>query len=122
MKIEKLADELEMQFEKNDVKPASSLGAKYVAENLDFDKQKLIYLERCIKEAIRLDPPISVTTIHKTTADAKLGSGEKLPKGTHFMFNMVAIHRDVEQYFKPNEFIPERFSSKSEYYLTPGGT
>ena len=121
MKVEILAEELEREFGKNDLKSAS-LTAKYVAENLDFGKQRLIYLERCLMEAIRLDPPIPITTVHKTTADTKMSNGEKLPKGTRFTFNMVAIHRDVEQYFKPNEFIPERFSSKSEYYLTPGAT
>lgn len=121
MKVEKLAEELEEQFAENGLDIAN-LGAKYVAKNLDFEKQRFVYLERCLMEALRLDPPIPLVTIHETTADSKLGNGEVLPKGTRFTFNMVAIHRDVEQYFKPNEFIPERYSRKSEYYLTPGST
>ena len=29
--------------------------------------------------------------------------------------------RDPEQWIKPEEFIPERFDSQSEFYLTPKG-
>ena len=100
----------------------SSAGAKQVANNLNFEKIKLTFLERCIMEAIRLDPPIPMTTIHETTGDCKLLNGEYLPKGTRFSFNMVAIHRDSAQYYRPNDFLPERFSRKSQYYLTPGAT
>ena len=73
--------------------------AGLVAERLDFDKMKLVYLERCIMEALRLDPPIPLSTIHETIGDVKLHNGERIPKGTKFAFNFVAIHRDIDQYY-----------------------
>ena len=48
------------------------LTAGLVAEKLDFEKMSLVYLERCIMEALRLDPPITLTTIHETIGDVKL--------------------------------------------------
>jgi cytochrome P450 len=35
--------------------------------------------------------------------------GYFLPKGTMFLANTWAIHRDEEEYGRPNDFIPERF-------------
>ena len=77
-------------------------------------------------EALRLDPPIPLSTMLITTEDVRLGkdSHEKkadvLPKGTRFMFNFFQIHRDVTQYHHPAKFIPDRYSTRSKYYLTPG--
>ena len=73
-------------------------------------------------ESLRLDPPIPLSTIHVTTEDCKLHTGELLPRGTRFMFNFFAIHRDASQYQEPDKFIPERYSKRSEFYLTPGNT
>ena len=71
-------------------------------------------------EALRLDPPIPLSTLHITTNECKLDNGELLPKGTRFMFNLFAIHRDASQYHHPAKFMPERFSKRSDVYLTPG--
>jgi len=60
-------------------------------------------------EAMRLDPPIPITTVHETTEDLKLKTGQRVPKGTNFCVNMYALHRDPAQYHEPNKFIPSRF-------------
>ena len=73
-------------------------------------------------EALRIDPPLALSSFSETLTDVKLPNGERLPKGTKFSFNFAAIHRDVNQYHLPADFIPERYSRSSEYYLTPGKT
>lgn len=105
-----------------DQKLGHELSATLLAKKMDLDKDELLYLERCLMEALRLDPPIPVSTMHKVTEDCRMHNGELLPRGTRFMFNFFAIHRDASQYQQPDKFIPERFSRSSEYYLTPGGT
>jgi cytochrome P450 len=35
---------------------------------------------------------------------------------------MAHLCRDPDQWVNPDRFIPERFDSKSEYYLTPAGS
>jgi cytochrome P450 len=40
----------------------------------------------------------------------------------HFVqVSMQHLQRNPEQWFKPNEFIPERFDPDHEYYKTPSG-
>ena len=91
-----------------------------MSEKLDVEKDELLWLERCLMEAMRLDPPIPITTVHETTQDTKLCNGAIIPKGTHFLINMFALHRDKAQYHEPEKFRPERFSKRSNIYLTPG--
>ena len=38
-------------------------------------------------EALRLDPPIPLSTLHITTSECKLDNGELLPKDTRFILN-----------------------------------
>ena len=72
------------------------LTAGLVAKKLDFDKMQLVYLERCIMEALRLDPPLTISAIHETIAEVKLENGSRISKGTLFTFNFTAIHRNVD--------------------------
>jgi cytochrome P450 len=48
-------------------------------------------------------------------------AGLKIRKGDSITVAMGYLCRDPNQWIKPNEFIPERFDSKSEFYLTPKG-
>ena len=82
--------------EKGEDEDKVDLTAGLVAEKLDLEKMSLVYLERCIMEALRLDPPINLTTIHETVGNVKLQNGHIVPKGTRFAFNLVAIHRDID--------------------------
>ena len=121
---EKLMKELEKRFSEGDENAEDRSDAKLTAgliqKKLSHEVQELLYWERCFMEALRLDPPIPLSTIHETTADCKLINGEYISKGTRFSFNFYAIHRDKSQYHHPEKFMPERYSRKSEFYLTPG--
>ena len=96
------------------------LTASLLMKKFDHEKYSLLYQERCLMEALRIDPPIPFSTMHVTTGECKLANGELLPKGTRFSFNFFAIHHDVTQYHHPEKFLPERYSKRSEFYLTPG--
>ena len=45
----------------------------------------------------------------------------KFFKNTNFFFNINAIHHSPNIWKSPDEFLPERFDSSSEFYLQPNG-
>ncbi|KAL6431514.1 hypothetical protein ACFW04_007243 [Cataglyphis niger] len=84
--------------------------------------QKLTYLERCIKEALRLYP--SVFLILRTVEeDVKLHS-YIIPAGTILHLHIYGVHRDPNfwpnpEVFDPDRFLPERIHNRHPYsYLT----
>ena len=77
------------------------LTATKVSERFDLDEQKHLYLERCLMEALRLDPPVPMTVIHTTTADCKIESGERIPKGTKFAIKSESIYQIVLSHLDP---------------------
>ena len=101
-------------------KDAPELTASLIMQELDHENSNLLWQERSLMEAMRLDPPNHMSQVHITTGDAKMSNGERIPRGTRFQINLFAINRDVTQYRQPDEFIPERYSRKSEIYMTPG--
>ena len=48
-------------------------------------------------------------------------AGLKIRKGDAILISMAHLCRDKNQWIEPDRFIPERFDSKSEYFLTPSG-
>ena len=48
-------------------------------------------------------------------------AGLKIRKGDAISISMAHLCRDKNQWIEPDRFIPERFDSKSEYFLTPSG-
>ncbi|KAL3270267.1 hypothetical protein HHI36_009320 [Cryptolaemus montrouzieri] len=72
------------------------------------DLQKMEYLERCIKESLRLYP--SVYFISRITdEDAVLHSGLMCPEGTTINIQIFDVHRNPEIYPDPEKFDPDRF-------------
>ncbi|KAJ3648469.1 hypothetical protein Zmor_020271 [Zophobas morio] len=70
--------------------------------------QNLKYLERCIKESLRLYP--SVFFISRNLGeDLKTASGYLLPKGTQVFVHIYAMHRNPDLYPDPEKFDPDRF-------------
>ncbi|TGZ50920.1 Cytochrome P450 4C1 [Temnothorax longispinosus] len=84
--------------------------------------QDLPYLDRCIKEGLRLYP--SVFLISRITAeDVKLQS-YVVPAGTIINLNIYAIHRDPNfwpnpEVFDPDRFLPERKRNRHPYSYLP---
>ncbi|CAH2075150.1 unnamed protein product, partial [Iphiclides podalirius] len=78
------------------------------------DLLKLKYLERVVKESLRLFPPVPFI-IRKVLQDIILPSGIVLPAGSGIVVSIWGIHRDPKYWgpdaecFDPDRFAPERF-------------
>lgn len=70
------------------------------------------FLEQCIKEAMRLFPPVPIIA-RELTEDTIL-EGRKYLKGTEICISSFLIHRDPQVYKEADKFQPERFDSHAE--------
>ncbi|CCD67436.1 Cytochrome P450 4c3 [Caenorhabditis elegans] len=77
------------------------------------DIQKMVYLEQCIKETLRMTPPVPFVS-RKLTEDVKIPHATKpdllLPAGINCMINIITIMKDARYFERPYEFFPEHFS------------
>jgi cytochrome P450 len=80
--------------------------------------QKLDYVNSIVKEALRIDSPIFETMMYKAYEEVTV-AGVTFPKGTIMKKDLFIPHYDEAEYFKPREFIPERFDPESEYFPKP---
>ncbi|XP_072766427.1 cytochrome P450 4C1-like isoform X2 [Anoplolepis gracilipes] len=84
--------------------------------------QNLPYLERCLKEALRLYP--SVPFISRTlSADTTLSS-YVVPSGTTVDLHIYEVHRDPNFWpnpdiFDPDRFLPEKTRGRHSYSYVP---
>lgn len=93
---EKVFDELTMFFPNKDVDVTMD------------DLNKLLYLDMCIKESLRIFPTVS-TIARKTTASIEL-RGYKIPAGTSLGIDIFNLHRSKKYWGEDaGQFIPERF-------------
>ena len=72
------------------------------------DLPHLQYLERCIKETLRMFPPVCCFA-RAVKEDVKLPSGYVLPKGTVAVTVPYAVHRNPKWFPDPESFDPDRF-------------
>ncbi|KAJ8683823.1 hypothetical protein QAD02_019615 [Eretmocerus hayati] len=73
--------------------------------------QELKYIERCIKESLRLYPPVA-TMMRQTSTDLKLKNA-LVPANTHVMIRLFDTHRDPNFWPEPDKFNPDRFLPES---------
>ncbi|KAL5509312.1 hypothetical protein EMCRGX_G004654 [Ephydatia muelleri] len=79
--------------------------------HLEFaDLPKLQYTHWCIKEAMRLYPP--VFQVFRDLGEDMMLQGHLVPKGCWLMIAIYQIHRCPEFWENPEEFNPLRFSSE----------
>ncbi|XP_046737923.1 uncharacterized protein LOC124406532 [Diprion similis] len=88
------------------------------AENLS----RMVYLERVIKETLRLFP-VAPFIVRKVTEDLNLGE-RTLPKGSTVALNILETHRSEENWldplkFDPDRFLPENFAKQHPYSFIP---
>ncbi|CAK1604011.1 unnamed protein product [Parnassius mnemosyne] len=75
----------------------------------------LKYLERVVKESLRLFPP-GPFIVRKVLKDLALPSGRVLPAGSGIVVSIWGVHRDPKYWgpdaecFDPDRFLPERFN------------
>lgn len=84
---------------------ANVVGLSRQVEESDFDK--LPFFRSCMKETLRLHPPIPVL-LHSTSEDAVIG-GYHIPKQSRVLINTWAIGRDPNSWSNADSFKPERF-------------
>lgn len=101
------------------------------------DVANLEYLECCVKEVLRLYPPVPLIARHMTkpleiskrvTPSYSMFTfqflfinltlfllnflvNQVIPSGTSVLVNVYSLHRDPQNFPNPNAFIPERFST-----------
>ncbi|XP_072761649.1 cytochrome P450 4C1-like [Anoplolepis gracilipes] len=84
--------------------------------------QNLPYLERCLKETLRLYPSVFFI-LRKTAEDVKLQS-YVVPSGTNIYLNIWGVHRDPNfwpnpEVFDPDRFLPEKIKNRHPYSYIP---
>ncbi|MDH5646564.1 MAG: cytochrome P450, partial [Candidatus Heimdallarchaeota archaeon] len=71
------------------------------------DLENATYLHGCLKEALRLYPPIWLQT--RKNNEEVIIDNVHIPKGSIILMPQYMIHRDPKYWEHPNEFRPERF-------------
>lgn len=87
------------------------------------DLNELKYLDMCVKEALRIFPPIAQILRH-TTRDVKLDNGLTIPPGCDIFLLIYQLHRDPVAWpdpekFDPERFLPENCAKRSAYSWVP---
>lgn len=90
---------------------------------LEEDTKKLSYLERCIRESLRLFPP-GPFIARRTSAEIQLDSG-LIPPNTGILINILRMHRSPAIWgpnaheFDPDRFLPECVASRPPFSYIP---
>lgn len=74
--------------------------------------QEMKYLECCIKEVLRLYPPVPM--FGRTLDEDLEVDGKVIPAGSNFNLMVFALNRDPKYFKDPETFNPERFNEENE--------
>ncbi len=88
------------------------------------DVKRLPYLDRVVKESMRLYPP-AWTTGREATEDFEL-RGVRVPKGAQLLMSQWVVHRDPRFFpnpeaFDPDRWAPEKAAALPRYAFFPFG-
>ncbi|XP_042346541.1 cytochrome P450 4B1-like [Plectropomus leopardus] len=93
-------------------------------DNMEWeDLSKIPYTTMCIKESLRLYPPVPGIS-RKTTKPMTFIDGRTLQKGSYVGISMFGIHRNAAVWenpdvFDPLRFLPENASKRSPHAFVP---
>ena len=76
------------------------------------DLQKMPLVRNCVKETLRMYPPVFLFT--RASESDMVIHGYQVPKKTIFMFNINEMSKDPEFYEYPHQFDPYRWKGKKE--------
>ncbi|XP_049902997.1 cytochrome P450 4B1 isoform X8 [Epinephelus moara] len=87
------------------------------------DLSKIPYTTMCIKESLRLYPPVPIMS-RKTTKAVTFPDGRTIPEGSNISIHVFGIHRNATVWenpdvFDPLRFLPENASKRSPHAFIP---
>lgn len=83
------------------------------------DRSHLLMLEATIREVLRIRPVAPMLIPHKANIDSSIGEFT-IPKDTHVIVNLWALHHDENEWDQPDQFMPERFLDPTgSHLITP---
>lgn len=97
-------------------KAYNEMSSVFASKDVDVtieELQKLVYLDMCIKEALRVFPTVPAIA-RKATKSIQL-RGYKIPSGTAIGIDIFSVHRSKKYWGDDvQQFIPERFAMDKE--------
>ncbi|KAL1789027.1 steroid 17-alpha-hydroxylase/17,20 lyase [Sigmodon hispidus] len=96
---------------------------KEIDQNIGFsraptfnDRSHLLMLEATIREVLRIRPVAPLLLPHKAKVDSSIGEFT-IPKDTHVIINLWALHHNEQEWDQPERFMPERFLDPTGNHL-----